>query len=79
MKFIDNIRGVFHHYSTIALTAASGLQGAWLSIPDSIKAPLPGWVAQAVAWITLTVVLAGLGGKFIDQSPKAQDDPKSPL
>lgn len=79
MKLINDCKAAWKHYSTIALTAASGLQGAWLSIPDSIKAPLPGWVAQAVAWITLTVVLAGLGGKFIDQSPKAQDDPQSPL
>ena len=70
MKLIDNARAAWKHYSTIALTAASGLQGAWLSIPDAIKENLPVTVAQAVAWITFVVAVLGLGGKFIDQTPK---------
>ena len=70
MKLIDNARAAWKHYSTIALTAASGLQGAWLGIPDAIKENLPATVGQAVAWVTLAVAVLGLGGKFIDQTPK---------
>ena len=67
MKFVDNIRGSFHHYSAIALAAASGLQGAWLGIPDAIKANLPATVGQAVSWISLGIVVLGLFGKFVKQ------------
>lgn len=70
MKFIDDARKAWKHYSTIALTAASGLQGAWLSIPEDIKAGLPESVGQAVSWISLAIVLLGLFGKFVEQ-PKA--------
>jgi len=67
MKLIDDVKGAWHHYSTIALTAASGLQGAWISIPDAIKANLPVTVGQAVSWISLAIVMLGLFGKFVKQ------------
>ena len=67
MKLIDNVRGAWHHYSTIALTAASGLQGAWVSIPETIKENLPPIVAQSVSWVCLAIVLLGLFGKFVKQ------------
>ena len=67
MKFVDNIRGIWRHYSTIALTAAGGLQGAWVSIPEPIKANLPTTVGQAVSWISIAIVVLGLFGKFVKQ------------
>lgn len=69
MKFVDNAKQVWHHYSTIAMGMAGGLQGAWATVPDSIKSDLPSTVGKAVAWITLGVLLLGLGGKFIAQPP----------
>ena len=74
MKFVDDIKGTFHHYSTIALTAASGLQGAWISIPDAIKANLPTTVGQAVSWISLAIVVLGLFGKFVKQPELKQPE-----
>lgn len=71
-KLVSDCKSRLKHYSTIALATASGLQGVWLGIPDSIKQPLPGWVAQAVAWVTLAVAVGGLGGKFVDQSKDPQ-------
>ena len=70
MKLISKPRSVLKHYSTIALGMAGGLQGVWAGLPDSIKSDLPASVGQAVAWITLAVAVLGLGGKFIDQTPK---------
>lgn len=67
MKFVDDYRSVLYHYSTIALAAASGLQGAWISIPDVIKNGLPDIVSHAVSWISFAIVLLGLFGKFIKQ------------
>ena len=70
MKLIDNAKAAWRHYSTIALGILTGLGGAWASIPDSVKAALPGWVSQAVAWAIVAVAVFGLGGKFVDQTPK---------
>ena len=67
MKLVDDIRGTWQHYSTIALSAAGGLQGAWLSVPDAIKANLPVTVGQAVSWVSLAIVVLGLFGKFVKQ------------
>lgn len=67
MKLIDDYKAVFHHYSTIALTAASGLQGAWISVPESIKENLPPLVGQTVSWVSLAIVVLGLFGKFVKQ------------
>lgn len=72
MKLIDDCKGAWKHYSTQALALAGSLQGAWLSIPDSIKADLPKTVGEVVAWIVFAVAALGLGGKFVDQSPKDQ-------
>lgn len=73
MKLIDDVRGAWRHYSTQALAMAASLQGTWLTIPDSVKADLPAWVSQTVAWIIFSVALAGLGGKFVDQTPKPKE------
>jgi hypothetical protein len=70
MKLVDDCKAVWRHYSTIALSMAASLQGTWASLPDSVHADLPAWVGKAVAWITLTVAVGGLAGKFIDQAPK---------
>ena len=67
MKLIDNWRASLRHYSTIALTAASGVQGAWISIPNEIKENLPEIIAHAVSWISLAIVVMGLFGKFVKQ------------
>lgn len=70
MKFVDNARQVWHHYSTIALSIAGGLQGVWAGLPSEVKADLPDTVGKAISWITFVVVMLGLGGKFIVQTPK---------
>lgn len=70
MNFIDNPKAALKHYSTIALAFASFLQGAWLAMPEGMKASFPAPVNEAVSWITFGIVMAGLFGKFIDQTPK---------
>lgn len=70
MKLVDNCKAVWRHYSTMALGMAGGLQGLWALLDAETKANLPSTVGQAVAWITLAVAVAGLAGKFIDQTPK---------
>jgi hypothetical protein len=70
MKVVDDARTVWRHYSTLALTTIAGLGGVWATVPDDIKALLPHWVGQGVAWCVFGVAVLGIGGKFIDQTPK---------
>ena len=73
MKLIDKPRVIWRHFSTWALTVGGGLQAVWLGIPETLRADLPQWTGQAVAWITLAVAMWGLGGKVIDQSPQPKE------
>lgn len=73
MRLVKNAKQSWKHYSTVALGVAGGLQGAWATLPDSIKNDLPKSLGQVVAWITLAVLLLGLAGKFVDQTPKAPE------
>jgi hypothetical protein len=72
MKLIDNWKAALGHYSTKALAMAAGLQGVWAGLPDWVHAELPHSVGHTVAWVTFSVAVLGLGGKFVDQSPKDQ-------
>lgn len=70
MKFVDDCRGAWRHYSTQALAFVASVGMTWHSLPDWVTTQLPDWVPKTVAWGMTIVALAGLGGKFIDQSPK---------
>ena len=70
MNFIDNPQAALRHYSTIALGLASSVLASWIAIPDAIKTGFPPQVAVWIQWVTFGVVVFGLFGKFIDQTPR---------
>lgn len=78
MNLIENPQAAIRHYSTLALAFATFLQGAWLAMPDSMKASFPAPVNEAVSWLTFGIVMAGLFGKFIDQTPRLGFPPINP-
>ena len=78
MNFIDNPQAAIKHYSTVALAFATFLQGAWLAMPEGMKASFPAQVTDAVSWLTFGIVMAGLFGKFIDQTPRAAPPKDAP-
>ena len=67
MKLIPNFRSRLTDYSTIALATATFLQGAWLVMPQSLRATLPALTGDWVQWATLVVTTLGTGGKFLVQ------------
>lgn len=73
MKFIADLKGAWTHYSTRALAFAASIQATWITIPAEVKASFPAAVNETVAWCVFIVVVAGLFGKFVDQSPKQID------
>ena len=68
MTLISDPKAALRHYSTIALAFAGSIQGMWAALPEHVKQDLPDTVAKAIAWVTFAVAMAGLGGKFVDQS-----------
>lgn len=70
MKLIDDIRGAWHHFSTIALAAGATIQGIWIAFPDDLKAQLPLGTVKVVSYVTACILVWGLVGKFVKQEPK---------
>lgn len=74
MKKIDWIKdpkGALRHYTTIALAFLAFLNGALVLMPAEILAKFPPVVSQYMGWVLFGTAVAGLFGKFVDQSPKA--------
>ena len=67
MKLIDTWRETLRAYSTWALGAVAAIPALWLQVPDELKALIP---AQGMAKITVLVAVAGLIGRFVDQTPQ---------
>lgn len=72
MKFIEDIKGAWRHYSTQALAMGAAIPATWTAIPDDLKAALPPSAVHWVAHITGIVCALGLFGKFIDQPSKEE-------
>lgn len=70
MKIVNDAGSRLKHYSTQALALGVGIQGAWAVFPDDLKAGLGPEIVPWVSRITALVLLWGLIGKFVDQTPK---------
>ena len=75
MKFIEDVKVAWRHFSTIALAAGTAVQGVWMAYPSDLKAKLPVATVEIVSYVTGVILLWGLIGKFIQQPPKASDAP----
>jgi hypothetical protein len=67
MKLVKNVADVWRHYSTGALLAVGALQGIWAATPQSWIDALPKSVSAGMAYVTMTVAVVGVMGKFIKQ------------
>lgn len=65
MKLIENWRAALRAYSTWALGAVAALPALWLQVPLEVKALIP---AQDLAKIAAMIAVAGLVGRFVDQT-----------
>ncbi|WP_451988813.1 DUF7940 domain-containing protein [Achromobacter aloeverae] len=49
---------------------ATGVQGAWIALPDDMRRSIPLW---AVATLTIIILVLGMWGRLIDQSKGEKD------
>lgn len=64
MKPIPNWKQCWRMLSVQAMTLAGALQGAWIFIPEDMKASIPGSVVQ---WVTLALLGLGVVGRLVKQ------------
>ncbi|MFM2253804.1 MAG: hypothetical protein RJB68_2141 [Pseudomonadota bacterium] len=68
MRPIPNWRKAYRMLSVQAMAIATALQGAWMGIPEEMKASVP---PELVYWITMGLLVFGIVGRLVDQ-PKVQ-------
>ncbi len=68
MKLIANWRKAYKMLSIQAMAFATAIQGAWMFIPEDMKATIPPNVVQ---WVTMGLLVFGIAGRLVDQ-PKVK-------
>lgn len=69
MKLVANWERAWRWISVQVMVLAGALQGAWMFVPDDLRASIPHGIVQG-----FTIVLLALGviGRLVDQTPKAK-------
>ena len=67
MKFVDDAAQCWRWISMKMMVLGSALQATWMYTPDDMKASLP---ANWINGLTLAVLLIGILGRLVDQSPQ---------
>jgi hypothetical protein len=67
VKLVDNWRNSWKWFSMQCMAASGALQGAWLAIPESMKATVP---PEWVSYATVALLFLGVFGRLVSQSPQ---------
>lgn len=76
MKLIEDVKGAWRHFSTIALASGATIQGVWIAFPDDLKTALPMGTVKVVSYVTACILIWGLVGKFIKQPTSEEREQK---
>jgi len=68
MKLIPNWKKAWRMISVQAMTLAGSIQGAWLFIPEDMKASISPSIVQGA---TVALLVLGIAGRMVDQ-PKTK-------
>ena len=64
MKLVDDAKQAWKWFSVQAMALAGAIQGAWVLLPDDMKASI---APSIVSGITLTLLVFGIVGRLVDQ------------
>lgn len=64
MKLVENAKNAWRWISVQSMVLAGAIQGAWLFVPDDLRASVPqNWLQG----ITLALMVAGVAGRLVKQ------------
>lgn len=64
MKLVENAKNAWRWFSVQAMVLAGAIQGAWLFVPDDLRASVPqSWLQS----ITLALMVMGVAGRLVKQ------------
>jgi hypothetical protein len=64
MKLVENAKNAWRWLSVQAMVLAGAIQGAWLFVPDDLRASVPQTWLQG---ITIALMIAGVAGRLVKQ------------
>ena len=64
MKVVENARNAWRWFSVQAMVLAGAVQGAWLFVPDDLRASVPQTWMQG---ITIALMVMGVAGRLVKQ------------
>ena len=65
LKLVDDAKNAWSWVSMWCMTIAGAVQGAWMFLPDEMKASVP---ANIVQWVTGGLLVLGVAGRLVKQS-----------
>ena len=67
MKFVDNAKSAWKWFSIQSMILAGAMQGAWVFVPDDLRASMPHGLVQG---LTIGLLALGVAGRLVKQEPK---------
>lgn len=64
---VDDWRHCWRWFSMHAMVLGAAIQGAWLEVPDDLRAQVPAYLIQK---IVLAIFVLGIVARLIRQTPK---------
>jgi hypothetical protein len=64
MKLVENAKSAWRWFSVQSMVLAGAIQGAWLFVPEDLRASVPqNWLQS----ITIALMVAGVAGRLVKQ------------
>jgi hypothetical protein len=71
LQLVEDWRKAWRWFSVNAMVLAAAIQGAWLQIPDDMKASIP---PALVSYSTITLLVLGVLGRLLKQGGEGGSD-----
>jgi hypothetical protein len=72
IKLVEDWRKAWKWFSVNAMIAAAAIQGAWLQIPEDMKAHIP---EAMVSGVTIALLVLGVAGRIVKQGGEDDKQP----
>lgn len=74
LQFVEDWRKAWTWFSVNAMIAATAIQGAWLQIPEDMKAHIPEYL---VSGSTIALLVLGVAGRIVKQGGEDDKQPSN--